>query len=53
MDAAKRSAAAGNDTAAAVVACWQWCTSLDPTLEPALRAGAAHFASARADLGSC
>lgn len=51
MEAAQRSAAAGNDTAAAVVACWQWCISLDPGLEAALRAGADHFASARADLG--
>jgi len=51
MEAALRSAAAGNDTGAAVVACWQWCTSLDPALEPALRAGADHFPSARADLG--
>ncbi|MGO4603672.1 tetratricopeptide repeat protein [Terrabacter sp. 2YAF2] len=51
MQAAQRSAAAGNDTAAAVVACWQWCTSLDPALDPALRAGADHFPSARADLG--
>ena len=51
MDAAQRSAAAGNETGAAVLACWQWCTSLDPSLEPALRAGADHFAPARADLG--
>lgn len=51
MEAAERAAACGNDTAAAAVACWQWCTSLDPALEPALRAGADHFPATRADLG--
>jgi len=51
MAAAQRSASAGNELAAAVVACWQWCLTLDPSLEAALRAGADHFRSARADLG--
>lgn len=51
MAAAQRGAAAGNETAAAVVACWTWCTTFDPSLEPALRAGAEHFAAARSDLG--
>lgn len=50
LAAAQRSAAAGNETGAAVVACWQWCSSFDPALEPALRAGAEHFPSTRADL---
>lgn len=44
-------AAAGDATAAAVVACWRWCTSWDPSLEEDLRAGAELFASARSDLG--
>jgi len=51
MAAAQRSAAAGNATAAAVVACWQWCLTQDPNLEAALRAGADQYASTRADLG--
>jgi tetratricopeptide (TPR) repeat protein len=51
MAAAQRSASAGNETAAAVVACWQWCLTQDPSLEAALRAGADHFRAARADLG--
>ena len=51
MTAAQRSAAAGHELAAAVVACWQWCLTLDPSLEPALRAGADLFPAARADLG--
>lgn len=51
MAAAQRSASAGNETAAAVVACWQWCLTQDPSLEAALRAGADHFPAARADLG--
>lgn len=51
MAAAQRSAAAGNLNAAAVVACWQWCQTLDPGLEDALRAGADYYPSARADLG--
>jgi tetratricopeptide (TPR) repeat protein len=38
-------------TAAAVVACRQWCSTLDPELEDALRAGADHLPAARADLG--
>lgn len=51
LEAARRSAQAGNETAAAVAACWQWGTTQDPGLEPDLRAGAALFPSARADLG--
>ena len=51
MAAAQRSASAGYELAAAVVACWQWCLTQDPSLEAALRAGADHFRSARADLG--
>lgn len=47
---AEAAAAAGNLTAKGVVACWRWCSSLDPALEPLLREGADHFASARADL---
>lgn len=51
MSAAQRSADMGNETAKAVVACWQWCLTLDPSLEGDLRAGAELFAAARADLG--
>jgi tetratricopeptide (TPR) repeat protein len=40
----------GNSTAAAILACWRWCRSLDPALEPELRAGAAHHPDTRADL---
>jgi tetratricopeptide (TPR) repeat protein len=47
---AEEIAAAGDDEAAAVVACWRFCTTLDPALEPALRAGADHFPTARTDL---
>jgi len=38
MAAAQRSAAAGNETAAAVVACWQWCLTraLRPLCAPVL-----------------
>jgi tetratricopeptide (TPR) repeat protein len=49
--AMERAEAAGNQLAAAVLACWRWCQSLDPSLEPALRAGAELYPSARADLG--
>lgn len=51
MGAAQRAAAAGNETAAGVVTCWQWDLTQDPLLEDALRAGAEHYPSARADLG--
>lgn len=47
---AREIAAAGDDEAAAVVACWTYCTTLDPALEPDLRAGAHHFPAARTDL---
>ncbi|GAA2643390.1 tetratricopeptide repeat protein [Paractinoplanes durhamensis] len=52
FEAMERAEAAGNNLAAAVLACWRWCTSLDPSLEPALRAAAELYPSARADLGS-
>jgi tetratricopeptide (TPR) repeat protein len=50
MTAARDAAAAGSLAAAGVLACWEWDESLDPALEPALRAGAAYYPSARADL---
>jgi tetratricopeptide (TPR) repeat protein len=50
MDVALEIAAMGDQEAAAVVACWRWCASLDPALEPDLRVGADHFPAARADL---
>jgi tetratricopeptide (TPR) repeat protein len=50
MDVALEIAAMGDQEAAAVVACWRWCATLDPGLEPDLRAGADHFPAARADL---
>src|SRR5215218_10658818 len=50
MDVAMEIAAMGDQEAAAVVACWRWCATLDPALEPELRAGADHFPAARADL---
>jgi tetratricopeptide (TPR) repeat protein len=43
-------AAAGDPVAAAVLACWRWCRTWDPELEPALRVGAVLFPSCRADL---
>jgi tetratricopeptide (TPR) repeat protein len=49
---AQELAATGDEEAAAVAACWEWCATLDPSLEPRLRAGAAHFAAARADLAA-
>ncbi|GID92207.1 tetratricopeptide repeat protein [Amorphoplanes digitatis] len=51
FEAMERAEAAGHELAAAVLACWRWCTSLDPSLEPALRAAAELYPSARADLG--
>src|SRR5919112_1304181 len=42
--------AMGDQEAAAVVACWRWCATLDPSLEPDLRIGADYFPAARADL---
>ena len=41
----------GNVLAAAILASWRWGRSLDPSLEPDLRAGAPHHPEARADLG--
>jgi len=43
---------ADNALAAAVQACWSWDRTADAALEPALRAGADHFPSARADLAA-
>ena len=50
MDVAMEIAAMGDQEAAAVVACWRWCATFDPALEPHLRAGADHFPAARTDL---
>jgi len=50
MDVALEIAAMGDQEAAGVVACWRWCATLDPALEPDLRAGADFFPAARADL---
>jgi tetratricopeptide (TPR) repeat protein len=50
MDVAMEIAAMGDQEAAAVVACWRWCATLSPALEPELRAGADYFPAARADL---
>jgi tetratricopeptide (TPR) repeat protein len=51
LDAYRGAADAGDPEAAAIVACRLWCTTLDPTLEESLRAGADHLPAARADLG--
>jgi tetratricopeptide (TPR) repeat protein len=51
LDAYRGAAESGDPEAAAIVACRQWCTTLDPGLEDALRAGADHLPAARADLG--
>jgi tetratricopeptide (TPR) repeat protein len=51
LDAYRGAADAGDAEAAAILACRLWCTTLDPTLEEALRAGADHLPAARADLG--
>ena len=50
MDVAGRMARAGCAESAAVLACWRWCATLDPTLEADLRAAANHYPPARADL---
>ena len=50
MDVALEIAGMGDQEAAAVVACWRWCATQDPSLEPDLRIGADHFPAARADL---
>ncbi|MGY1728916.1 tetratricopeptide repeat protein [Geodermatophilus sp. SYSU D01062] len=52
LSVAEELAASGDAEADAVAACWQWCATLDPALEDRLRAGAAHFAAARADLAA-
>ena len=51
-EVAEMLAAAGDAEAAAVLACWRWCATRDPSLEPDLRAGADHFPSARGDLAA-
>ncbi|GAA1754926.1 tetratricopeptide repeat protein [Luedemannella helvata] len=48
--AAREAVEAGDPTAAAVLACWEWDETGDPALEPALRAGADLYPSARVDL---
>jgi tetratricopeptide (TPR) repeat protein len=50
LGVAEQLAAAGDREAAAVVASWRWGATADLALEPALRAGADHFPSARSDL---
>jgi hypothetical protein len=46
-----RAATNGNSTAAAVLACWQWGRTLDPALEPALRAGAGASSRGEVEVG--
>ncbi len=50
MDVAGRMARAGCAESAAVLACWRWCATLDPTLEADLREAANSYPPARADL---
>ena len=50
MEIAEQMAAGGHVEAAAVLACWRWCATLDTTLEADLRAAANHYPPARADL---
>ena len=50
IDVAEEIAASVTTEAAAVLACWRWCATLDPSLEADLRAGADHYPPARADL---
>jgi tetratricopeptide (TPR) repeat protein len=50
MRAFREAAGEGNPTAAAVLTSWEWNETLDPALEPALRAGADLYPSARVDL---
>ena len=50
MEIAEQMATGGHAEAAAVLACWRWCATLDTTLEADLRAGANHYPPARADL---
>lgn len=46
----QEAAEAGNLVAGGALACWTWDRTRDPALEPALRAGAEHYPSARAAL---
>jgi tetratricopeptide (TPR) repeat protein len=50
IEIAEEMALGGHVQSAAVLACWRWCATLDPTLEDDLRAGANHYPPARADL---
>ena len=43
MEIAEQMATGGHAEAAAVLACWRWCATLDTTLEADLRAGANHY----------
>lgn len=52
LEVAEELAAAGDAEAAAVLACWRWCASRDPSLESDLRAGADLFPAARGDLAA-
>jgi hypothetical protein len=52
LTVAQELAAAGDEEADAVAACWQWCATLDPALEGRLRVGAATSRPARADLAA-
>jgi hypothetical protein len=50
MEIAEQMAVGGHVEAAAVLACWRWCATLDTTLEADLREAANHYPPARADL---
>ena len=50
MEVAGQMASGGSVEAAAVLACWRWCATLDTTLEADLREAANHYPPARADL---
>ena len=50
LEVARMLAGAGDAEAAAVLACWRWCATHDPSLEADLRAGADFFPAARGDL---
>jgi tetratricopeptide (TPR) repeat protein len=52
LEVARTLAAAGDGEAAAVLACWRWCATHDPSLEADLRAGADRFPAARSDLAA-
>jgi tetratricopeptide (TPR) repeat protein len=52
LEVARTLAAAGDAESAAVLACWRWCATRDPSLEADLRAGADRFPAARGDLAA-